>query len=412
MENTSGAFLVVGTVAGVAGFGVVTLFSWYFFCRKKLPRKGSLHGEVQEWEARTPTHSESLELTESQTGTETEIPVTSVQQSKSRHLSNDEAWQRAHRCFPNLLSEDLVFSWKGSRRLEAVLEELLRERIRILQEDEEDFERLLKRENAIELCIGLGLAEDIVVKRYEAVENIREALGIPCKTSTITTVRHLIRRLSTNNLFGDAEHIDGNIHDHYREKEWLSYLGVKVDRSNPDAALATIWERLDEKGLKDAYGHGTSGTSMEEIAEMEGYMAPSKNDRRLRAERQDFGDGVYCCKGNIQWPLSFGIDRCFPIWDNHTQCFRRSSQNPGLIIFPEAKSLNGRDAQFMYEVGKKQPYSDANLKNRLKAKEFIKFNDQRTQWKANNKNWKEFVKLARCFNLVMPGKQVFYGFFA
>ena len=64
----------------------------------------------------------------------------------------------------------------------------------------------------------------------------------------------------------------------------------------------------------------------------------------------------------------------------------------------------------MYEVGKKQPYSDANLKNRLKAKEFIKFNDQRTQWKANNKNWKEFVKLARCYNLVMPGKQVFYGF--
>jgi hypothetical protein len=86
---------------------------------------------------------------------------------KNKHfLEKDEAWERAKYLFPGLVKEsDFLFD----RRVRTVISELLREKVTELREqDNAQFELLMKRENAVDLCIALGLSETVVRKRYES----------------------------------------------------------------------------------------------------------------------------------------------------------------------------------------------------------------------------------------------------
>jgi hypothetical protein len=125
--------------------------------------------------------------------------------------------------------------------------------VTLLQGDEGEFERLLKTENAVELCVALGLDEVMVAKRYEAIRKLQDSLGIKSKTPTIASIRHLIYRLATNNPFGDERHYDGFIGHNYHDHDWLSFVGVNVDRQNPANALNSVKDALEREGWRKKF---------------------------------------------------------------------------------------------------------------------------------------------------------------
>jgi hypothetical protein len=99
-----------------------------------------------------------------------------------------------------------------------------------LREDEEQFAEWMKRENAVGFCIALGLNETVVHKRYEAIGNLQREFNIRSKTPTLVSIRHLVYRLGVDNPFGEQIDIDGSIRESYKDKEWLSYLGVNTSK--------------------------------------------------------------------------------------------------------------------------------------------------------------------------------------
>jgi hypothetical protein len=64
-------------------------------------------------------------------------------------------------------------------------------------------------------------------------------------------------------------------------------------------------------------------------------------------------------------------------------------------------------------VGEKQPFQDKYLKERVLGEtRFQQYADIRKTWKNKGKkegNWKEFVKLARFYDVVPEGKKVVHG---
>jgi hypothetical protein len=80
------------------------------------------------------------------------------------------------------------------------------------EETETNWDRLMELENAVELCIKLGLNLEVVHKRYKVVNNLKKESNLESKTHTITTIRHLIEGVRVNNQsFGEEEDMTGNM---------------------------------------------------------------------------------------------------------------------------------------------------------------------------------------------------------
>jgi hypothetical protein len=349
-------------------------------------------------------------------------PPTTTTDEKKHFLDEDEKLVRARYLFPGLSIPDrgppryhLRYGQDMRPTIENVVGDLLSEKIHNLQqEDEARFSELMKRENAVDLCIALGVNETVVRKRYEVIGNLAREFNFTSKTPTLLSIRHLVYRIGVNNPYGHTDDMDGNIRDGYRNKPWLSYLGVAIKKGDVDNSLKTVNKELKRQKYDDCYVHGTTATALVSIdEESDGEVEASLNSVKRGSSRHDFGSGVYCFKGKFQWALSFGIDRCWPIFDTENQVFPK--HNPAIILFPKALHFNASNKdERIYEVGKKKPFKEEQLERNLRYK-YQEFNDSRKNWKEPNndthKHWREFVKLARCYNKV-PSKgkvKIYHG---
>jgi hypothetical protein len=243
-----------------------------------------------------------VEATPVATKTDNEFHVDSAVASlpptpKKHFLENDEAWERARYLFPGLVKESHT---RYGRRFETIISELLREKVTELRKQgDTKFELLMKRENAVDLCIALGLNETVVRKRYEAISNVEREFKFVSKTPTLVSIQHLIYRIGVNDPFGEEADMDGLIKKDYKGTEWLSYLGVQVKKGKVVEALKSVTDQLDHFKYADSYMHGTSATALLGIEENDGRLAASQSNMRQGGARHDFGDGFYCFKGKL-----------------------------------------------------------------------------------------------------------------
>jgi hypothetical protein len=63
---------------------------------------------------------------------------------------------------------------------------------------------LMKRENAQELCLKLGMNPEVVKVKFEANRRFQEELGLQFKTPILDAISHLINQLDYDNTFGEA----------------------------------------------------------------------------------------------------------------------------------------------------------------------------------------------------------------
>jgi hypothetical protein len=333
---------------------------------------------------------------------------------KKHFLDEAETWKRARHVFPRLLNPKSTYT---NQKVESVVFEYLSHELTELRKDEENFQRLLKLENAVDFCLALGLNETVVRKRYEAIGNLQRELNIVSKTPTLVSIRHLVYRLDIDNPYGEVADINGSIRESYRGKDWLSYLGVNVEKSDPKAALLSVKNELERSNYTGCYVHGTTATSLVKIVKAEGKVVRSKIDENENGARHDFGEGVYCFEGKFKSALSFAVDRCWPLYSDDTGSFV-TQHNPAVILFQKPRQFSRQQKlKWIYHVGDKPPFPEKYLKEDVLGKEeFLKYDQARKAWKkGNSKNsknhqyWKEFVKLARFYCHVPDGKRVVYG---
>lgn len=75
----------------------------------------------------------------------------------------------------------------------------------LYQRDDVQYSRMMKEENAEDLCIYLGIESTIVHNRYKAVRKLKKDLNLPTKTPTMTSIRHLVYKIRFNNPFGNTK---------------------------------------------------------------------------------------------------------------------------------------------------------------------------------------------------------------
>ena len=119
--------------------------------------------------------------------------------SQNQRLSDEEAWNRAREVLPGLVgNQGMRLGRRVRRTVEDLLFELLDERVLELKGTPDNFRRLMKPENTVELCVALGLNKEYTTKRFTAISNIRTAFNLRRKTSALDSVRDLIRRIPLN----------------------------------------------------------------------------------------------------------------------------------------------------------------------------------------------------------------------
>ena len=322
-------------------------------------------------------------------------------------LSDDEIRARVRWLFPGRAVE-MLRHYRGQRnRGQQQLFDAMDHSMKKLsiQVGLEQWFKLTKPENAVELCVALGLNERVVRGRYNAVGNLQRELGLPDKTPSLVSIRHLVRRIPLDIPYGSEEDgdFDGIIRDKFRGISWLSYLGVKVNKNNVANVVKNLERILKERNWHTCLMHGTTATGIVGIMDFHGTMNPSVG-------RHDFGDGVYCFKGDIRKPLSFAISRTWPLL---TEDGRFSKHNPCVVVFTKPVQFNRREKKNqIHNVNETRPFNDSMLRDNymLSEEEFKEFIEKRKSWKKADTNWKEFVKVSRCFCKVPAGKRIFKGY--
>ncbi|KAL3942768.1 MAG: hypothetical protein SGARI_000156, partial [Bacillariaceae sp.] len=146
-----------------------------------------------------------------------------------------KAIQRAKYFFPGIVQHETeVFQedFIDTRQLCTFLLKRVNERYNDPNQSQEERERLMKRENAVELCVKLGMSECIVTLRFMAVEAILNELGVSGKMSVIKSVHFLVESLDLENPFSDQ------VDEATREAiPWLTYQAVGFEQGKLDQAL-------------------------------------------------------------------------------------------------------------------------------------------------------------------------------
>ncbi|CAB9501577.1 expressed unknown protein [Seminavis robusta] len=111
-------------------------------------------------------------------------------------LTVDETWKVAKYFFPGLMMKREAATFATHNDIQAYLRDDIDRKLREIEANDLDkYFALVKRENAAELCITLGMDEKYVRMRYGAVNAIHKELGFKSKTSTLTSLFHLIETL-------------------------------------------------------------------------------------------------------------------------------------------------------------------------------------------------------------------------
>ena len=156
--------------------------------------------------------------------------------------------------------------------------------------------------------------------------------------------------------------MNGLIKKDYNGTKWLSYLGVQFKKGKTAEALKSVTEQLDQFKYADSYMHGTSATALLGIEKVNGRLAASKCNMGQGGARQDFGNGFYCFKGELNYALSFAIDRSWPIFEGESF----SKHNSAVILFLKPRQFTkGREKELVCHVGKQKPIEDKHLKEHV-----------------------------------------------
>ncbi|CAB9524855.1 expressed unknown protein [Seminavis robusta] len=244
-----------------------------------------------------------------------------------------------------------------------------------------------------------------VRKRFEVIRNLEKEFGVQGKTPTLVSIKCLVDRLGVNNPFGKKEDFDTKIKENYRGDERLSYLGVNLKKGSVADVVRQTQTVLDGCKFNECFMHGTTATELEEIFADNLRLDHSYAARNVK---HDFGQGVYCFKGQLKWALYFAIDCCWQgsLPDDPNSPEPHSDGNPAIVVCLEPFHIE--DDQ-IFQVGSKKPFTDEELKKRL-PRSFSSFAEKRDSWEKvsdEEQNWKEFVKLARTYG-TRPKDCVYY----
>lgn len=370
--------------------------------------------------------------------------ATTISNSSAREspfLDPEKTWSKAEFFFPGLVEGTNLVSverkWcrrkKGldnaNAAIRAELIEKLHQKVRDLSRPMDDkavqakWEYLNKKEHAAELCVALGMDSKVVNIRFQLIENLE--LVFPSlkthKTPILHSIHHLINTLHVvNNPFGEDKDMDEKIHENYRGKEWLSYLGVQWGTppgfiEKVEKVQSIMNERFVFKN--GFFVHGTAANILKAIEKEDGRLLLSgKSD----SDKHDFGPGFYCFKNEYLLALSFAVDRCWPtISEDKDGTPIVASCNPSIILFPEhdhtifSANNKNKSKKICGPPIKQEELKDLVMEDKRDEVEFEKC---RTKWKDDKElgYWKDFVKLQLAYGPpVMPssaqGYSVFYG---
>jgi len=144
----------------------------------------------------------------------------------------------------------------------------------------------MKRENAEDCCLKLGMNKDIVRIKFDATRKFEERMSLKFKTLILDSIFNLIENLDYDNPnpFGE---VNDCIKETYEGREWLSYMGVRVNPRDLQEQINNMEQALTEKGYGDCFMHGTTATSLQQV-----------NGGVLKSSDMlhDFGPGLYCFK--------------------------------------------------------------------------------------------------------------------
>ena len=127
---------------------------------------------------------------------------------ESNHfLTSEETWERAKDIFPELLNEfsDLrslhrIYRDVSPKGINVIIWEVLTEKFDELREQGiVESQQLMKRQNAPNLCIALGMNKEFVLRRFEAIRNFESEFGIVGKTPIMDSLKHLVDTLHIKN---------------------------------------------------------------------------------------------------------------------------------------------------------------------------------------------------------------------
>lgn len=315
-------------------------------------------------------------------------------------------YERAQRFFPSLdLHPDTIRNtFDGTH---GGLEGYLLNHIQTTLREMNDATRedLLKRKNANKLCLALGMDEEIVQIKFEANRKFVELTGIDFKAPILDSIHHLIHDLGYDNPFGDA---NDRIERSYQGRGNISYRGVEINPNNFLKKINLLEEELANHGYGQSFMHGTTATTLKMIRDNTS-LTPNNS-------RHDFGPGLYCFKGKLVQALSYSFDRSWPDPGSRSKGKGKgkpkkinianiTKDNPSVAIFPEAKT----PANETFNVGvTKYPYNNDDLRE-LIPDAYKTFDQKQKEWKAEDFEWKKFVKLARSHDIRPDGYKVFYG---
>ena len=223
------------------------------------------------------------------------------------------AFKKARCMFPGLMEGKTEEGFQSKVHL---LKKHLSRSIDLRLDRPENKSLLQGRENEPALCIALGMDAEMVDLRFKAIHNFEAELGIVGKAPIVYSILLLIELIEVQNPLGplndDIEKLGNSNH---------SYLRVKMEWGKMASIIECVRNKIQEKGLKDLFMHGTKAAVP--------IMIVTTDTEALSIGYHDFGHGLYCFQDHIIAALSFAVDRSFV------------DEDPTIIAFlePDEKSI-------------------------------------------------------------------------
>jgi hypothetical protein len=140
----------------------------------------------------------------------------------------------------------------------------------------EEKDRLMKRENAVAMCVYLGMDEKYATMRYKAVNSMLEELGVPGKMNAVESIYALIETLHLDNPFEDQ--VDEAARD---AAEWLTFKKFKFQKGHLKEAMEQASAYLKEVGQDKCLKHCTTPAILKRIFDDKGVMKTRSNRKQF-----------------------------------------------------------------------------------------------------------------------------------
>ncbi|KAL3924326.1 MAG: hypothetical protein SGARI_006055, partial [Bacillariaceae sp.] len=203
-----------------------------------------------------------------------------------------KAIKRSKYLFPGIVQNETEFyeeDFFDTRQLQYFLLMRVNERYNGLSEEEMQW--LMQRENAVELCVKLGMSELYATVRFTAVEAMLNELGASRKLPVIACVCGLIDTMELDKSFSDQ--VDEATCE---ATPWLTYQAVGFKKGKLDQALQDASDFLESTRIKNGdsepyYMHGTVSGVLKKVLDDNGNISISDEHDKKRGP-DDLGSGL------------------------------------------------------------------------------------------------------------------------